>query len=530
MTDTTLNKNLKNFDFSSTFASDFAKDKLVKIILQNSDTTKKSELKTRDICFKKLPEISEKLVVQDLVQAVNNPISKSMISLMQWQFEVPEKVAEKVAEKVPGKVTEIINETVSGPISTPETEKIIVSSLEKSENTLKTPENTENPENTKSDSKTSIDTSVETAMSSLLDRLNAVQISENQQHQPGTMPPVFDVGDALTFEKFIKSEFSRWLRFERVPESDKASYLSAVFTDNEIADEVDAVVGLVEEGEILGFDEIVGKVEELIKVRKDQGEVVGWQVIDSAKSTPRTSIVEEDVKIEVKAEKLNGNMIEKGIDQKFNLMKEENKKISKNIKNKKNNKTSKNPENPKSWTEEMMEKFEKTAAPPKQDYTVDFPDLETKVKTLLSNQENLINHQVSESVDKLSKIPSLTEQIEVDSKSVYVGQVDYSCSAFEVEQHFRVCGEMTRVTILCDRWTSRPKGFAYVEFVDNLSVPVALGMDGSFLKGRCISVMPKRTHNPRVFAELSGQGKSQGGRSSFAGFGGAGRKKNSFFY
>jgi len=152
------------------------------------------------------------------------------------------------------------------------------------------------------------------------------------------------------------------------------------------------------------------------------------------------------------------------------------------------------------------------------------------VKTLLSNQENLINHQVSESVDKLSKIPSLTEQIEVDSKSVYVGQVDYSCSALEVEEHFRVCGEMARVTILCDRWTSRPKGFAYVEFVDNLSVPVALGMDGSFLKGRCISVMPKRTHNPRVFAELSGQGKSHG-RSSFAGFGGGGgRKKNSFFY
>ena len=63
----------------------------------------------------------------------------------------------------------------------------------------------------------------------------------------------------------------------------------------------------------------------------------------------------------------------------------------------------------------------------------------------------------------------------------------------------------------------------------SLSVPVALGMDGSFLKGRCISVMPKRTHNPRVFAELNGQGKSHG-RSSFAGFGGGGRKKNSFFY
>lgn len=398
MTDTTLNKNLKNFDFTSTFASDFAKDKLVKIILQNSDI-KKSELKTRDVCFKKLPEIAAKLTVQDLVQAVNNPISKSMISLMQFQFGgEDEKMEENVFEKVPEKVSE--------PTLAPGDENITPSSPLKSENSEKL-ENT-----VKSDSKTSIDTSVETAMSSLLDRLNAVQISENQQHQPGTMPPVFDVGDALTFEKFIKSEFSRWIRFERVPECDRASYLSAVFTDNELADEVDAVVGLVEEGEILGFDEIVQKVESLIKIKKDQG-ITGWQVIDSAKSTPRTSIAQDvEAEMEVKVEKIGGKMIEKGIDQKFNLMKEENKKISKHIKN------SKKPENTKSWTEEILAKQNK--APLTHDYTVDFPaDLETKVQNLLSNQENLINHQVSESVDKLSKIPSLTEQIEVDSKSVY---------------------------------------------------------------------------------------------------------------
>jgi len=87
-----LDKNLKNFNFDSTTATDFSKDKLVKLITQNTDI-KKAELKTRDICFKKLPEISGNgvLTVKDLVQAINNPVCKSMISLMQFQFEEEEE-------------------------------------------------------------------------------------------------------------------------------------------------------------------------------------------------------------------------------------------------------------------------------------------------------------------------------------------------------------------------------------------------------------------------------------------------------
>jgi RNA recognition motif. (a.k.a. RRM, RBD, or RNP domain) len=48
--------------------------------------------------------------------------------------------------------------------------------------------------------------------------------------------------------------------------------------------------------------------------------------------------------------------------------------------------------------------------------------------------------------------------------SVYVGQVDYSATPEELLAHFEACGTVERVTIVCDKMTGRPKGFAYLEF------------------------------------------------------------------
>jgi polyadenylate-binding protein 2 len=62
--------------------------------------------------------------------------------------------------------------------------------------------------------------------------------------------------------------------------------------------------------------------------------------------------------------------------------------------------------------------------------------------------------------------PTLEEKMETDNRSVYVGNVDYSSTAEELEAHFQGCGSVERVTILCDKFTGHPKGFAYVEFAD----------------------------------------------------------------
>lgn len=46
----------------------------------------------------------------------------------------------------------------------------------------------------------------------------------------------------------------------------------------------------------------------------------------------------------------------------------------------------------------------------------------------------------------------------VDSRSVYVGQVDYGATPEELQAHFQSCGTINRVTILCDKFTGHPKG------------------------------------------------------------------------
>uniref|UniRef100_A0A7S4HLE5 RRM domain-containing protein n=1 Tax=Odontella aurita TaxID=265563 RepID=A0A7S4HLE5_9STRA len=51
-----------------------------------------------------------------------------------------------------------------------------------------------------------------------------------------------------------------------------------------------------------------------------------------------------------------------------------------------------------------------------------------------------------------------------DGLSIYVGQVDYASTPEELLAHFEPCGTVERVTIVCDKFTGQPKGFAYLEF------------------------------------------------------------------
>jgi len=93
---------------------------------------------------------------------------------------------------------------------------------------------------------------------------------------------------------------------------------------------------------------------------------------------------------------------------------------------------------------------------------------------------------------------SIEEKMEVDGRSVYVGNVDYSATADDLERHFHGCGSVNRVTILCDKYTGHPKGFAYIEFADKDSVETATALDESLFKGRQIRVSAKRTNRPGI--------------------------------
>uniref|UniRef100_T1J545 RRM domain-containing protein n=1 Tax=Strigamia maritima TaxID=126957 RepID=T1J545_STRMM len=93
---------------------------------------------------------------------------------------------------------------------------------------------------------------------------------------------------------------------------------------------------------------------------------------------------------------------------------------------------------------------------------------------------------------------SYEEKMEVDARSIYVGNVDYGATAEELEQHFHGCGSINRVTILCDKYSGHPKGFAYIEFAEKESVNTAMALDESLFRGRQIKVNSKRTNRPGI--------------------------------
>lgn len=48
---------------------------------------------------------------------------------------------------------------------------------------------------------------------------------------------------------------------------------------------------------------------------------------------------------------------------------------------------------------------------------------------------------------------------DIDSRSIYVGNVDYAATPEDIQAHFQSCGPINRVTILLDKFTGHPKGF-----------------------------------------------------------------------
>ncbi|XP_023790228.1 embryonic polyadenylate-binding protein 2, partial [Cyanistes caeruleus] len=110
------------------------------------------------------------------------------------------------------------------------------------------------------------------------------------------------------------------------------------------------------------------------------------------------------------------------------------------------------------------------------------------------------------------------EKVEADQRSIYVGNVDYGGTAEELESHFNSCGQINRVTILCDKFSGHPKGYAYIEFEEQSSVKAAVELDESVFRGRVIKVLPKRTNMPGISSTDRG-----GYRGFFHARGGLGR-------
>ncbi|KAH8830219.1 hypothetical protein DL96DRAFT_1461794, partial [Flagelloscypha sp. PMI_526] len=136
-------------------------------------------------------------------------------------------------------------------------------------------------------------------------------------------------------------------------------------------------------------------------------------------------------------------------------------------------------------------------------------EMEREAKMLREMQAQA-ETEASQTAGNGEEVPMDTEEDKsaADTRSVHIGNVDYSSTPEEIQTHFNACGTINRVTILCDKFTGHPKGYAYVEFAEPEHVDAALAMDGSTFKGRQIKVSSKRTNIPGF---NRGRGRGRGG-------------------
>ncbi|MBI4187473.1 MAG: RNA-binding protein [Chloroflexi bacterium] len=101
---------------------------------------------------------------------------------------------------------------------------------------------------------------------------------------------------------------------------------------------------------------------------------------------------------------------------------------------------------------------------------------------------------------------------------IYVGNLSYEVLEDELRQEFAAYGGVTSVSIPADKYSGRPRGFAFVEMESKSEGEAAIsGLNGKVLKERTIVVSEAR---PR--ADNRGGGGSYGDRWGGGGGGGGG--------
>jgi cold-inducible RNA-binding protein len=96
------------------------------------------------------------------------------------------------------------------------------------------------------------------------------------------------------------------------------------------------------------------------------------------------------------------------------------------------------------------------------------------------------------------------------SKNLYVGNMAFSTTEETLRQAFEQHGTVTKVQLIMDRETGRPRGFAFVEMSEGGDAAMA-ALNGAMLDGRALTVNEAK---PR---------EGGGGRGGFGGGGGGGR-------
>ncbi len=104
-------------------------------------------------------------------------------------------------------------------------------------------------------------------------------------------------------------------------------------------------------------------------------------------------------------------------------------------------------------------------------------------------------------------------------KNIYVGNLSYDASEDQIRSLFEAYGAVDRVSIVTDRDTGQPRGFAFVEMTDDDAASKAMeGLNGTKLGGRNLNINEARPKESRP----RGGGGGGGGRGGYGREGGGG--------
>jgi len=93
-------------------------------------------------------------------------------------------------------------------------------------------------------------------------------------------------------------------------------------------------------------------------------------------------------------------------------------------------------------------------------------------------------------------------------KNIFVGNLDFDSSESALRSLFEQFGKVDRVSMITDRDTGRPRGFAFVEMADGAEADRAIAaLNGHELDGRALNVNEARPKGD------GGRGGSGGGGS-----------------
>jgi len=106
-------------------------------------------------------------------------------------------------------------------------------------------------------------------------------------------------------------------------------------------------------------------------------------------------------------------------------------------------------------------------------------------------------------------------------KKLYIGNLPYSVTETALRELFTQAGEVSSVSIITDRDTGQPRGFAFVEMASDAAAAAAISqINGKALGERSITVAEARPQRER--SSFGGGGFGGGSRGGFGGGGGRG--------